>query len=403
MTNTVLTHQMIAREAAAMLTEASPFIGNINTGRQDEFGNAVSGYKRGDSVKVRIPPASKVYDGATFAGGGSAPDQAESYINLTVDTQKHVPLTFTTKEKVLNLTEFKDRFLRPAINTLASVVSADMMAKAYLLVPNLVGTAGSIPTTIKTFGQARASLERYLCPDDGDRTSIISSDINTEMVDASKVLFNPNKRISDQYTTGVLGDAQGFHFFESQSLPVHTNGNKVAGVTVNGAGQTGSTLNIGSVASSDTFKAGTVFTIAGVYAVHPLTGIAYPQLRQFVVTADATMTGTTGSISIHPALNATAPGAIVSALPANGAALTVVGSASTGYRQSMAFHKDAFTAAFVPLPVIASCEGYTARAGNMSVRVMTFGDGKSDLEHTRIDVLYGFAGVRPDHAVRVTE
>ena len=53
--------------------------------------------------------------------------------------------------------------------------------------------------------------------------------------------------------------------------------------------------------------------------------------------------------------------------------------------------------------MIASCEGYTARAGDMSVRVMTFGDGKADQEHTRIDVMYGFTTVRGDHAVRVTE
>lgn len=403
MGNTVLTHQMIAREAAAMLMEASPFIGNINRGREEDFGSNTRGYKAGDTVKVRIPPASKVFDGATFAGGGSAPDQTETYINLTVDTQKHVPLTFTTKEKVLNLTEFKDRFLRPAMETLASVVSADLMAKAYLGIPNLVGTAGSLPTTMKTFGQARASLERYLAPTDGNRTAIISSDVNTEMVDSSKALFNPNKRIADMYTTGVLGDAQGLHFFESQSLPTHTNGSKVAGVTVNGASQSGNMLNIGGLTGGDTIKKGSVFTIAGVYAMNPLSGVAYPQLRQFVVTADFTASGATGSISIFPAIGAVAPGATVSAAPANGAALTFVGAASTGYRQDLVFQKDAFAAAFVPLPVIASCEGYTARAGDMSVRVMTFGDGKADQEHTRIDVMYGFTTVRGDHAVRVTE
>lgn len=46
MANTILTHQMIAREAAKMLTEESPFIANINKGRQDEFGVDVQDYKR---------------------------------------------------------------------------------------------------------------------------------------------------------------------------------------------------------------------------------------------------------------------------------------------------------------------------------------------------------------------
>jgi hypothetical protein len=68
------------------------------------------------------------------------------------------------------------------------------------------------------------------------------------------------------------------------------------------------------------------------------------------------------------------------------------------------YHKDAFTAAFAPLPVLASCEGYTARLpSGVSVRVMTFGDGNNDYERTRIDVLYGFTHVRPLWACRITE
>ena len=45
MSNNVLTHQMIAREAAAMLEELSPFTRNVNKSRQDEFVEAVNGYK----------------------------------------------------------------------------------------------------------------------------------------------------------------------------------------------------------------------------------------------------------------------------------------------------------------------------------------------------------------------
>ena len=93
----------------------------------------------------------------------------------------------------------------------------------------------------------------------------------------------------------------------------------------------------------------------------------------------------------------------MTALPADNAAITVFGTASTSARQNLAFHRDAFAAAFAPLPVLASCEGYTASIDGISVRVMTFGDGKEDLEHTRVDVLYGETVVREDHAVRITE
>lgn len=46
MANQILTHQMIAREAAKMLEEEAPFLANINKGRQDEFGTDTQGYKK---------------------------------------------------------------------------------------------------------------------------------------------------------------------------------------------------------------------------------------------------------------------------------------------------------------------------------------------------------------------
>jgi len=401
--NTILTHQMIARESAAMLMEELCFISNINRSRQKEFGEDVNGFTKGAIVKVKIPPATKVFDGAVFAGGGAVPDQVENYVNLAVATQKHVALKFTSLEKAMHLAQYKERFMKPAITSLASSIQADFLAKAYKQVPGLVGTAGSIPSTIKTYAQARAYLERFLAPADS-RFCLFSSDANTELVDASKALFNPTKEMSEMFRNGYFGRAHGLEFFECQSMPFHTNGNKVASVQVNGASQTGSTLSVKGVAASDTFKAGTVFTIANVFAVHPLTGATLPQLRQFVVTADATMAGTTGSISISPPLNATAPGATVSALAADSAALTLVGSASTGYRQNMVFHKDAFATAFVPLKVLAGCEGYTFSTEEFAVRVMTGGDFTNDAENTRIDVLYADPVIiRPDHAVRITE
>lgn len=403
MPNTNLTHQLVAREAAAILAEEAPFISNINMARKDEYGKESNGYKPGDTVRVKVPSVGSVFTGSQFAGGGAGQDNTELAINLQLNTQRHVALQFGAKEKLLDLTDFKERILRPQIRVLSSVVEADLLAQAIQATPNLVGTAGSIPTTMKTYAQARARMEGFLAPP-SDRTCLYSSDANVELVDASKALFNAKAQIERGFLRGSIGEAQNAMFFEHQSVASITNGNKVAAVTVSGAGQTGSNLLVGGVAASDTFKKGQVFTIAGVLAIHPLTGTPYSYLQQFVVTSDVTSAGTTVSVPIFPALNTTAPNRTVSALPANAAALTFVGAASTAYRQNLMFQKDAFTTAFAPLPVLASCEGYTATLPNgLSVRVMTFGDGNNDYERTRIDVLYGFAAIRPLHAARITE
>lgn len=404
MANTNLTHQMVAREAAKIFEEESPFTSTINKARQEEFGEAVNGYQKGDTVKVKIPPVGKVFTGSQFAGGGSATDSVETYVNLQLATQKHIALQFGAKEKLLELSDFKERFLRPQIRTLSSVVEADLLSQAVNGTPNLVGTAGSVPTTMKTYAQARAKLQAYLAPP-GDRYTIFSSSANTELVDASKALFHANDQIERGFLRGSIGEAMGAEFFEHQSVPSVTNGSQVASLLVNNAaiaeGATSTPVDGGT--GTNTVKKGSVFTIAGVYAVHPLTGTATTTLQQFVVTADLTLSAGAGTLSFYPAVNATT-NKNVSALPADNAALTFVGSASTAYVQNLMYHKDAFTAAFAPLPVLASCEGYTARLpSGVSVRVMTFGDGNNDYERTRIDVLYGFATVRGLHACRITE
>ena len=397
MPNQVLTHQMIAREAAKMLEEEAPFLANINKGRQDEFGTDVSGFKKGDTVKIKIPTAGRVFDGAQYAGGAAGTDVIEESVNLSLDTQKHIALQFGAKEKMLNITDFKERILRPQMQTLASVVEADLMMRGVIGTPNQVAMnlAGASPSN--ALALARAKLNQYLAPK-GDRNALITSTANVALSGEVSRMWNPTKTSEKAYIDGFVANAFGTDIFEHQSIPVFNNGT-AAGITVSGASQSGSVINM-AASTAGTLVQGTVFTIAGVNAVHPLTGADMGTLQQFVVKETKTV-GSATAVSIYPAINPLAPNKTVTASPANGAAVTVV---SVNGFQNLVFHKDAYTAAFAPLPVLASCEGYTARLpSGVNVRVMTFGDGNNDIERTRIDVLYGFAAVRGIHACRVTQ
>lgn len=388
---------MIAREAAKMLEEEAPFIANINKGRQDEFGTDVQGYKKGDTVTIKIPTSGRVYNGSQFAEGNGATDVIEESVNLKLDTQKHVALQFGAKEKLLNITDFKDRILRPQMQTLSSVVEADLIARGVLATPNQVAMnlAGATPSNALALAQAK--LNQYLAPV-GERSVLVSNNANVALSGEVSRMYNPTQSSSKAYLTGYVSTAFGADIYNHQSIAVFNNGT-AAGITVSGANQTGKTLVV-SASTAGTLTKGTVFNIVDINAVHPLTGQDLGVLQDFVVTADATV-GTNTAVSIFPALNATAPNKTTSALAANGAAITV--KSVNGF-QNLEFHKDAFTTAFAPLPVLASCEGYTARLpSGVSVRVMTFGDGNNDYERTRIDVLYGFQVVRPLHACRITQ
>lgn len=398
MSTTLLTHQMVARRAVKRFAE-NTFIKTINTGRQDEFGKSVNGYKTGDQVRITIPPVPVVFNGSTFANGGAVPNVAETAVTLTLNNRRHVALEFTSAQKLLSIDEYDERIIGPAIQSLVSDVQRVALEEMKNQTPNVVGTWGTVPASRLIYGQAKASLDQFLCPE-GMRCVQFSSAANLNLAEANAALFNQRSEIDSIYETGSVGKFSDFTFFTNQSLPVHANG-AGTGYVVNGAGQTGSTLAVGT--GTGAITRGTIITIAGVNAVHPITGTNRGFLRQFVVTAD--YAGGAGNLPIFPAIIPTTATQIgtVTASPANAAAITIFGTASQARPQNLAYHKDAFTAAFAPLPVLSGKEGYTATVGGVSLRVMSDGDVRNDTEITRVDVLWGQAVTRPDHAVRITE
>lgn len=409
MPNTFSVQQMIAAESAAIIEESCPFLMNINRSRENEFDKMPNGFKIGSTVAVNIPGIGSVFDGATLWGGGSAEGFQETTRSLTVSSHKHTAISVTAAEAVFKLDasdprrkDYRDRVLKPQLSSLCASIEADLLSQAVKSVPYLVGTAGTVPSSFKTYNQARAKMTRALAPAD-PRWVMYSPDANVELVDAAKGLFNPTAEIAKQFRDSYIGRNSSAEWCEAANLPTITNGNKVASVTVNGATQTGSTLSIKGLTNGDTFKAGQVFTIDTVFQCHPLTGTAYTQLQQFVITADATATGATVSLSIYPALTPAMPNKTVSVSPADGAALVFVGSASTGYRQNLMWQRDAFTAAFVPPPIVAGTIGYNLNSNGLRLAVQTGGSITDLSSTTRVDVMYGFLAVRGIHACRVTE
>lgn len=397
-----LTNAVIAKETAMILEEESPFLANVNKDYDKEFGKNFNGFNVGDNVDIKIPPIGQVFDGpvfgagaggALFAGSGNAGDHVETKVNLKLDIWKTMGLVFGAKEQYTDMTDFRERVLRPQMQTFSSILEAEFLKRAVQATPNYVGVVGTVPTTMKTYNQARAKLENNLTPP-GERTMLFSSDANIELVDASKQLFHANAQLEKMFLKGTLGEAGGAMWYEHQSIPTITTGT-ATGFTVNGAGQTGSTLNIGGITAAQTILKGQKFTM-GVFDVHPQTGALLPgnKLKQYTVTADFTATGTTGTISIYPPINPTT-NKNVSASPANSAAAVLFAPASTAVTQNIMFHRNAFALALVPMPKIVGYDSEVATLPNgISVRVTTFGDPVNSKNATRIDVLGAFAAPR---------
>lgn len=222
--------------------------------------------------------------------------------------------------------EIREQYLEPAAAQLAQEVDSRCAQFAYQNASNIVGILGTDFTSVATPYAARRRLMEKAAPP-GKRAMVVSSSAMATFGTNLTNFFHPGDELSQMFKDGYLGRNAGFDWYESNSLFSHTTGvwANVAGVTVTGAGQSGTSLIITGT-NGDTIKKGDKISIANVNAVNPMTRrIAGPaQAQQFTVTQDFTLTGGADTISILPAIFG--PGSQyqnVDALPANGAVLTL--------------------------------------------------------------------------------
>jgi len=400
--NSILTIDMITRKALEILENNLVITRNVNRQYDDSF--AVNGAKIGSTLRIRLPDRALVTDGAAL----QVQDDNEQFTTLTVASQKHIGVNFTSAELTMQMDDFADRVLKPRISQLASSIDADV-ANAYKSIYSTVGTPGTVPATSLVLLQAQQKLNEnaaVMSP----RYATVNPAANAGLVEGMKGLFNPTDTVSRQFKNGMMGTGVlGFDEVNmSQSIKVHTTGTRSTTDTilVNGAVSTQgqATINLDGGTGSATIVAGDVFTIASVYAVNPQTRESTGSLQQFVCTSTATASsGAWTSVAISPAIYTSASAlATVDSFPADNAAVTFVGTASTGYPQNLIYHKDAITFATADLLMPQGVD-MAARANHngISLRVVRQYDINNDRMPCRIDVLYGFGTIRPQMACRL--
>jgi hypothetical protein len=388
---------MITRKALEILENNLVLTRNVNRQYDDSF--AVEGAKIGSTLRIRLPDRALVTDGAAL----QVQDDNEQFTTLTVASQKHIGVNFTSAELTMQLDDFAERVLKPRISQLASSIDADV-ANAYKTIGNTVGTPGTTPSTSLVLLQAQQKLNEnaaVMSP----RYATVNPAANAGLVEGMKGLFNPTDTISKQFKNGMMGTGVlGFEEVNmSQSIKQHSTGTRAATGNTTGAAVTtegSSTLTL-TVGSGETIAVGDVFTIADCYAVNPQTRESTGSLFQFVALASSTST-TTATVTVAPMYSASSALATMLTLPATSKAVVFVGTASTQYPQNLVYHKDAITFATADL-LLPQGVDMAARAvhNGISLRVVRQYDINNDRMPCRIDVLYGFSTIRPQMACRI--
>lgn len=449
MSNNLLNISYITNEGLAILENNLVLASNVYREYSNEF--AIKDAKIGATVNIRRPPR---YVG-TFGPSLNVEDTNETYIPVSLNTQFHVDVQFTTADLLLSMDLFKTRVLAPMIAAVANRVDSDGNYFAYQNTALSLGVPSVAPSSFLLFAQARALLVAEGAPRDMVPTVILDPLSMAAATDGIKGLFNPQAQLGDYVQAGLVAKRfAGLNWYEDQNVVSFTTGaqggsplltaNTAGAFLTTGWAQSGFIQTNGWTASTGVIKVGDVIQIAGVFPANPQGRTQYGNaLKQFVVLppggyvsqpsgvaspglnfAAATLTSGTfnattgvytstggGALSINIGECVITGGqyqnAVTTAAFTATSALTVnggTGNAAKVSPQGIAFHKNAFALAFADLPLPRGVHE-AARANSpdigMSMRMVTAYTINNDALPTRADVLYGYAGLYRQLAVRI--
>lgn len=403
MANAVITPTIIAKEALMQL-ENNLVMGNlVHREYKNEF------VKVGATVNIRKPVKFVTTDGATL----TKQDVEEANTSIVVDQRKHVGFGFTTQDLTLSIEEYSERYIAPAMITLANTVDR-ALCNLSLDVWNWVGTPGQTINSFADLAEGPQRLDIMSVPTD-KRNCVLSPTDHWGMV-GNLTGLNIERDASPAYRRGRLGQVAGLDMYMDQNVSSFTLGDCTDAGLVDGADQETTyalskstntqTLTTDQWGIGATLTDGQIFTIAGVNSVNPVSKATTGVLQQFHVVGDTTChttTTTDTSLTIAPAMILTGPYQNISATPADNAQITLLGTAETAYDQNMVFHKNAFALVTCPLemPDGVSFKARESHKG-LSVRVVKDYDIVADEDIIRIDCLYGVKAIYPDLATRIS-
>lgn len=438
MANNLLTISQITNEGLMVLENDLCFADHVNRQYADQF--ALSGAKIGYTVNVRKPPRYIGTTGPTL----NVEDTNETYIPVTLTTQFHVDVQFTTADLATSVDLFKERIINPAVAAVANKIDRDGAVYAYQNIPNQVGTPGTPPGSFLSFTLAGAILDAEAAPRDGYRVVILDPFSMAYAQDSVKGLFNPQAQISEQIEKGLVAKRfAGMDWYMDQNVVSQTLGNGNGSTTAiaaqlanntssawlaSGWAANGLIQTTGWTASANPrLTIGDIITVTGVFSANPQNRGAYgsQRQRQFVVIApqatlsNGTYNSTTGVYS------STSGGALdfwvrnvgvyggqfqnITAQPSSNATIQVWGNTAGTYAnfvspQSIVMHRDCLALAFADLDLPGGVD-MAARAvdeeAGINFRVVRQYTINNDALPCRFDVLYGWAGLYVELGVRI--
>lgn len=372
---TLLTPSIIAQEALATLYAQTVMLPLVHRDYSEEYASV------GDTITVRKPATFAAQDFGT-AGSISAQTVTESSVAVVMNQHWDVSFEVTSKEMTLNVTDFREQLLVPAMQAHAQNVDA-ILCGLYKDIYTNYGTAGTTPGTVVDVTSVRQKMQEAKVPV-FDRRFVVGPAADAKLLQQEAFTNMQWNAVAnaDALNEAALGRKFGFDFFSGQNVVSHSNGTiaHTGTFAVNGALAAGATTMAvdGSTTLTGIWKKGSLFTFAG-------------DTQVYTVAADtaAASGNAIAAVTFQPPTAATV-------------ADNVVITRIADHVANLAFHRNAF--AFVSRPLARPMGGVESEIVNwngLSVRVVYDYNSSNKKNIVSLDMLFGVKTLDPARAVRV--
>lgn len=363
MPNTLLTPDIIAREALIVLENNMVMANLVHRDYSDEFAQV------GDTITVRKPAK---FTAKNFTGTISRQDATEGSVAVKIDRHRDVSFDVTSKEMTLDIRDFSAQLLSPAMRAIAQAVDEDLLNEAANVSASVTGTAS--PTNLADI----ANLSKTM-------------DIAKVPLDMRRLVLNPTHKYRYALTDNL---------------------SKVAYA---GSGETLRNAELGRVYTLDTYMdqncPDTLAATAGTATTYKVSGTkgAVVVALSSVSAATATVKKGDGFIlggyRYHFTADATAVSSAVAEVGIDAELVADYTNADAyllNKPHSLAFHRNALALVTRPLalPMGASKAAIVSHDG-LGIRVVYGYDQDTKKDTVSLDIIYGIKTLDADMAVKL--
>jgi hypothetical protein len=372
---TIISPLVLARESLIVL-ENNMVLGNlVHRDYSREYQNI------GATVVIRKPTS---FTATAFAGSAAAQTITESSVSVILDKHWDVSFEVTSQELSLDIVDFSEQLLQPALRAIAQEVDSDIATRSATAI------AAHYPVTstpvVADVANLSAVMDIMKVPM-GDRRLVLHPATKAAYISLDSFL-NADKRGDggQALRKAEIGEVMGFDTYMDQNIPTQTRRFLDANAAVAGTGNL--TGALAAAATSCTVTGATAAAVSTAPIGTPFKFTGYDQW--FYMTAPCTA-GTSGIATV------------TQFSPANAATIadtTVVTFQMTG-RDNLAFHKNAIAFVTAPLqPPIGGAKGAVANYNGLSCRVVYDYTSTSKTNWVSVDLLCGVKMLDKDLAAR---